>query len=63
MKIPDSFRPSAKIKAERLLANVEDEFKAKRIINQIAEEEWQLDRLEWRRWMDAMRRKFNARLP
>ena len=27
MKIPDSFRPSAKIKAERLLANVEDEFK------------------------------------
>lgn len=60
IEIPTSFRPHAKAKAKALLGSADAE-QAKRILNQISEEEWKLDRAEWRRWMDGMRRKFNAK--
>lgn len=59
VEIPATFRANAKITAERRLAGITDSDKARRIINQIAEEEWALDRLEWRNWMNQMRSKFN----
>ena len=57
MKIPETFRPPARAKAESFLRGIKDEKQAKRILNQISEEEWALDRLEWRQWMDGMRKK------
>ena len=63
MNIPDTFRPPARARAERLLAAEPDEERQKRILNQISEEEWRLDRLEWHSWMDQMRRKFNRMEP
>jgi len=59
--IPDYFRPKAKEKAERLLNGVVDELRRNRIINQIAEEEWERDRIEWKAWMSGMRIKFNQK--
>ena len=57
MTIPTSFRPLAKAKAERLLQGASDEKRQRKIINEIAEEEWALDRTEWRQWMDRMKAK------
>jgi len=57
LEIPVSFRANARKTAERRLVGVVDSEKALRIINQIAEEEWALDRVEWRQWMDRMRVK------
>ncbi len=57
-EIPATFRANAKRTAERRLAGVTDSEKARRIINQIAEEEWALDRAEWRAYMDQARRRF-----
>lgn len=63
LDIPDSFRPLAKAKAIRLLSAEPDEGRQARILNSIWEEEWKLDRLEWRSWMDTMKRKFRERYP
>lgn len=60
MTIPATWRQRAKAKAEKLLTS-EPQSRHKLIINQIAEEEWRLDRLEWRSWMDGMRRNFIAK--
>jgi len=57
MKIPDSFRPAARAKAEKLLQTTTDEDRKQRIINEIAEEEWNQDRIEWRAYMNQMRAK------
>lgn len=35
-----------------------EEQRQKRIKNQLAEEGWKQDRLEWRNWMKTMRGKF-----
>lgn len=59
MNIPTTFRPVAKAKAERLLQYTTDEDRQQRIINEISEDEWRLDRTEWRNWMDMMRGKFS----
>lgn len=56
--IPDMFRPAARAKARRLMDAEPDESRHQKILNQIHEEEWKLDRLEWRSWMDTMKRKF-----
>ena len=63
LEIPDSFRPLAKAKANRLLSAELDESRQARILNSIWEEEWKLDRLEWRSWMDTMKKKFRERYP
>lgn len=63
LEIPDSFRPLAKAKANRLLLAESDKGRQARILNSIWEEEWKLDRLEWRSWMDTMKRKFRERYP
>lgn len=44
--------------AERLLSAESDTSRHNRIINQILEEAWRRDRLEWRAWMNEMRAKF-----
>jgi hypothetical protein len=60
--IPASFRSAAKIKAARELAIAEksgaSEHRKKMIIQNISEQEWKLDRIEWQDWMDTMRGKF-----
>jgi len=56
-EIPATFRDNANRVAERRLAGITDSAKARLIINQIAEEEWALDRIEWRQWMDRMKAK------
>ncbi len=48
--------------AERLLAAEPDTSRHKRIINQISEEAWRRDRLEWRAWMNEMRAKFAKKI-
>jgi len=58
MKIPETFRPAAKAKAARLLLTAMDEDRQQRIINQIAEEEWAQDRIEWRAYMNEARNRF-----
>jgi len=58
VKIPETFRPAAKSKAERLLQTTTDEDRQQRIINQIAEEEWAQDRIEWRAYMNEARNRF-----
>jgi hypothetical protein len=62
IEIPASFRPAAKLKAERELAIAEmsgaSEHRKQMILQDISEQEWKLDRLEWRDWMDSMRGKF-----
>ena len=57
MKIPDTFRPAAKAKAEHLLQGVTDEKRQRRILNEISESEWNQDRIEWRSYMDRMKAK------
>jgi hypothetical protein len=59
--IPDYFRSQAKQKAKILLDGVTDESRRGRIINQIAEEEWERDRAEWKAWMNGMKHKFNRK--
>jgi len=60
-KIPDSFRPSAKLKAEQKLAEAArlglSEDRQERILQSISEEEWKQDRIEWRDYMDHMKAK------
>lgn len=63
LEIPDSFRQASKAKAIRLLSAEPDGGRQARILNSIWEEEWKLDRLEWRSWMDTMKRKFRERYP
>jgi hypothetical protein len=58
MNIPITFRPPARAMAARRLAGITDDEKRQKIINEISEEEWKLDRVEWRNWMDMMRGKF-----
>ena len=62
IEIPASFRPAAKLKAERELAIAEksgaSDNRKRMIIQSISEQEWKLDRFEWRDWMDMMRGKF-----
>jgi len=57
MTIPKTFRPAAKAKAERLLQGVTDEKRQRRILNEISEEEWKQDLIEWRSWMNQMKAK------
>lgn len=57
MNIPDSFRAAARAKAEKLIQTTTDEDRQQRIINEIAEEEWNQDRIEWRAYMNQMRAK------
>lgn len=59
MSIPTTFRPMAKAMAAKRLAGVTDEDQCQKIINEISEDEWKLDRVEWRNWMDIMRVKFS----
>ena len=63
MKIPDTYRPAAKAKAERLLAAEPDEERQQRILNEISEEEWRLDKIEWNAWMRMMSAKHMHRTP
>ena len=62
IEIPDGFRPAAKLKAKRELEIAEksgaSDLRKQKIIQEISEQEWKLDRLEWRDWMDMMRGKF-----
>lgn len=62
-EIPDYFRPDAKKVAARRILDARaggylDDERFRRIIQDVAEEEWSRDRIEWRAWMEAMRRKF-----
>lgn len=62
MNIPETFSKSMRAEAERLLAAEPDTSRHKRIINQISEETWRRDRLEWRAWMNEMRAKFAKKI-
>jgi len=61
IEIPDSFRPQAKAKAERMLAMAEksgaSEHRKRMIIQSISEEEWKQDRAEWNDYMNRMKAK------
>lgn len=63
IEIPDGFRPAAKLKAKRELEIAEKSGASDRrkqmIIQNISEQEWKLDRIEWRDWIDMMRGKFS----
>ena len=59
MIIPTTFRPPARATATRRLTGITDNKQRQKIINEISEDEWKLDRVEWRNWMDSMRWKFS----
>jgi hypothetical protein len=68
IEIPDHFRPDAKACAARRIRDAIsggyfDDDRYRRIINDLAEEEWARDRIEWKAWMrqmrDAFQRKFH----
>jgi len=58
MNIPETFRLPAEAMAARRLTGITDDSQRQKIINEISEDEWKIDRVEWRNWMDMMRGKF-----
>jgi len=60
MSIPATFRPQAKVTAASRLAGATNDDQRQKIINEVSEEEWRLDMVEWRNWMDSMRWKFSV---
>jgi len=59
MNIPTTFRLPARVIAANRLDGITDDEQRQKIINEISEEGWKLDRVEWRNWMDSMRWKFS----
>jgi hypothetical protein len=58
MNIPETFRLPAEAMAARRLTGITDDSQRQKIINEISEDEWKIDRIEWRNWMEMMRSKF-----
>lgn len=65
-EIPDYFRPDAKKVAARRILDARaggylDHERFRRIIQDVAEEEWSRDRIEWRAWMRKMKDLFDLK--
>lgn len=65
-EIPDYFRPEAKkVAAKRILdakaGGYFDDERFRRIIQDIAESEWERDRIEWKAWMRKMKNLFDLK--
>lgn len=58
MNIPETFRLPAEAMAAKRLSGITDDSQRQKIINEISEDEWKIDRIEWRNWMEMMRGKF-----